>query len=106
VRWTPIFGPLDKLRKCRSDHREPDQTHEHQNEAEAAQRHVRAGHFQDLSRRQALDDKQKAAMLAAVPLGRLGKPSDIASAVAFLASPGAAYITGTTLHVNGGMFMG
>jgi 3-oxoacyl-[acyl-carrier protein] reductase len=60
----------------------------------------------DTDMTQALDDKQKAAMLAAVPLGRLGKPSDIASAVAFLASPGAAYITGTTLHVNGGMFMG
>lgn len=60
----------------------------------------------DTDMTQALDDKQKAAMLAAVPLGRLGTPSDIAAAVAFLASPGAAYITGTTLHVNGGMFMG
>lgn len=60
----------------------------------------------DTDMTQSLDDKQKAAMLAAVPLGRLGVPSDIAAAVAFLASPGAAYITGTTLHVNGGMFMG
>ncbi|MBL8398089.1 MAG: 3-oxoacyl-ACP reductase FabG [Candidatus Accumulibacter sp.] len=60
----------------------------------------------DTDMTQALDDKQKAAMLAAVPLGRLGTPSDIAAAVAFLASPAAAYITGTTLHVNGGMFMG
>ena len=60
----------------------------------------------DTDMTQTLDDKQKAAMLAAVPLGRLGTPSDIAAAVAFLASPGAAYITGTTLHVNGGMFMG
>ncbi|HNI72018.1 MAG TPA: 3-oxoacyl-ACP reductase FabG, partial [Accumulibacter sp.] len=60
----------------------------------------------DTDMTQALDDKQKAAMLAAVPLGRLGTPSDIAAAVAFLASPTAAYITGTTLHVNGGMFMG
>jgi 3-oxoacyl-[acyl-carrier protein] reductase len=40
-----------------------------------------------------------------IPLARLGKPEDIAAAVAFLASPQAAYITGTTLHVNGGMYM-
>ncbi|MGB9107638.1 MAG: SDR family oxidoreductase, partial [Telluria sp.] len=40
-----------------------------------------------------------------IPLGRLGKPEDIAHAVAFLAGPQAAYITGTTLHVNGGMYM-
>jgi 3-oxoacyl-[acyl-carrier protein] reductase len=40
-----------------------------------------------------------------VPLGRLGSPADIAHAVAFLASPRAAYITGETLHVNGGMYM-
>ena len=45
------------------------------------------------------------ALLAQVPLGRLGSPADIAAAVAFLASPGAAYITGETLHVNGGMYM-
>ncbi|MQY50884.1 3-oxoacyl-ACP reductase FabG [Rhodocyclus tenuis] len=52
-----------------------------------------------------LDEKVKEAMLANVPLGRLGSPQDVAAAVAFLASPGAAYITGTTLHVNGGMLM-
>ncbi|MEG0881854.1 MAG: SDR family oxidoreductase, partial [Janthinobacterium sp.] len=40
-----------------------------------------------------------------IPLSRLGKPEDVAAAVAFLASPQAAYITGTTLHVNGGMYM-
>ena len=40
-----------------------------------------------------------------IPLGRLGSPEDIASAVAFLASPQAGYITGETLHVNGGMYM-
>jgi len=40
-----------------------------------------------------------------IPLGRLGSPEDIAAAVVYLASPGGAYVTGTTLHVNGGMFM-
>lgn len=53
----------------------------------------------------ALDEKQKESMLASIPLGRGGKPEDVAAAVAFLASPGAAYISGTTIHVNGGMFM-
>ncbi|MBK5914770.1 3-oxoacyl-ACP reductase FabG [Rhodocyclus purpureus] len=54
---------------------------------------------------QGLDDKLKEAMLASIPLGRLGAPQDVAAAVAFLASPAAAYITGTTIHVNGGMLM-
>jgi len=53
----------------------------------------------------ALGDAQKAALLGQVPLGRLGSPEDIAQAVAFLASPEAGYITGETLHVNGGMYM-
>ena len=53
----------------------------------------------------ALNDEQRAATLANVPAGRLGDPREIASAVAFLASPEAAYITGETLHVNGGMYM-
>ena len=53
----------------------------------------------------ALGEAQKAALLAQVPLGRLGSPQDIAAAVAFLAAPEAAYITGETLHVNGGMYM-
>lgn len=52
-----------------------------------------------------LTDEQKAHILAAVPAGRLGEPKDIAKAVAFLASDDAAYITGTTLHVNGGMYL-
>ncbi len=52
-----------------------------------------------------LPDAQKAALLAQIPLGRLGLPQEIADAVAFLASPRAGYITGTELHVNGGMFM-
>ncbi|EJB0366829.1 3-oxoacyl-ACP reductase FabG [Vibrio parahaemolyticus] len=53
----------------------------------------------------ALNDDQRAATLANVPAGRLGEPREIASAVVFLASPEAAYITGETLHVNGGMYM-
>ncbi len=52
-----------------------------------------------------LDDAQQKALLAQIPLGHLGKPADIAHAVAYLASPQAAYVTGQELHVNGGMFM-
>lgn len=52
-----------------------------------------------------LPEAQKAALLAQIPLGRLGAPEEIAAAVAFLASPGGAYITGSELHVNGGMYM-
>ncbi|MGV3002581.1 3-oxoacyl-ACP reductase FabG [Vibrio sp.] len=53
----------------------------------------------------ALNDDQRTATLSQVPAGRLGDPREIASAVAFLASDDAAYITGETLHVNGGMYM-
>jgi 3-oxoacyl-[acyl-carrier protein] reductase len=53
----------------------------------------------------ALGEAARAALLGQVPLGRLGSPEDIAHAVAFLASAEAAYITGETLHVNGGMYM-
>jgi 3-oxoacyl-[acyl-carrier protein] reductase len=52
-----------------------------------------------------LGDAQKVALLTQVPLGRLGSAADVAAAVAFLAGPEAAYITGETLHVNGGMYM-
>ena len=52
-----------------------------------------------------LSDAARTALLARVPLGRLGEPADIAHAVAFLASARAGYITGATLHVNGGMYM-
>ena len=52
-----------------------------------------------------LAEAQKTALLAQIPLGRLGTPQEIAAAVLFLASPAAGYITGTELHVNGGMFM-
>ncbi|TSE36037.1 3-oxoacyl-ACP reductase FabG [Tepidimonas charontis] len=52
-----------------------------------------------------LPAEQQQALLAQIPLGHLGKPADVAHAVAFLASPHAGYITGQELHVNGGMFM-
>ncbi|RTL37859.1 MAG: 3-oxoacyl-ACP reductase FabG [Burkholderiales bacterium] len=52
-----------------------------------------------------LPEAQKAALLSQIPLGRLGAPEEIAAAVVFLASPGGAYITGSELHVNGGMYM-
>jgi 3-oxoacyl-[acyl-carrier protein] reductase len=52
-----------------------------------------------------LPEAQKAALMAQIPLGRLGTPEEIAATVAFLASPDAGYITGAELHVNGGMFM-
>jgi 3-oxoacyl-[acyl-carrier protein] reductase len=61
--------------------------------------------FIDTDMTKVLGEEQHAALLTQIPLGRLGKPEDIAAAVAFLASPLAAYITGTTLHVNGGMYM-
>jgi 3-oxoacyl-[acyl-carrier protein] reductase len=61
--------------------------------------------FIDTDMTKALGDSQHEALLGQIPLGRLGKPEDIAHAVAFLAGPQAAYITGTTLHVNGGMYM-
>lgn len=61
--------------------------------------------FIDTDMTRVLPDAQKEAMLAQVPLGRLGDTADIAAAVAFLASPAGAYITGETLHVNGGMLM-
>lgn len=52
-----------------------------------------------------LNETQTQAILSQIPMGRLGSATDVACAVAFLAGPGAAYITGTTLHVNGGMYM-
>lgn len=52
-----------------------------------------------------LPEEQQKALLGQIPLGHLGKPSDVAHAVAYLASPQAAYVTGQELHVNGGMFM-
>ncbi len=61
--------------------------------------------FIDTDMTRDLPEDAKAAMVADIALGRLGQPQDIAEAVAFLASPAAAYITGETLHVNGGMYM-
>jgi 3-oxoacyl-[acyl-carrier protein] reductase len=61
--------------------------------------------FIDTDMTKDLPAEQQAALKQQIPLGRLGSPEDIAHAVAFLASPQAAYITGTTLHVNGGMYM-
>lgn len=61
--------------------------------------------FIDTDMTKALPEEQKNAMLAQIALSRLGDPLDIAKAVSFLASPAAAYITGETLHVNGGMYM-
>jgi 3-oxoacyl-[acyl-carrier protein] reductase len=61
--------------------------------------------FIDTAMTRALDEKARARLLDQVPLRRLGRPEDIAAAVLFLVSRGAAYITGTTLHVNGGMYM-
>jgi 3-oxoacyl-[acyl-carrier protein] reductase len=55
---------------------------------------------------EALPEAQKQALLSLIPLGRLGAPEDIAEAVSFLASSKAGYITGTEVHVNGGMYMG
>ena len=61
--------------------------------------------FIDTDMTKALGEGQHEALLTQIPLGRLGQPEDIAHAVAFLAGPTAAYITGTELHVNGGMYM-
>lgn len=52
-----------------------------------------------------LNEKQREAMLGQIPLGRLGQPDEVANAVAWLAGEGAGYVTGTTIHVNGGMYM-
>lgn len=62
--------------------------------------------FIDTDMTRDLGSEQRARMLEQIPLGRLGAPEEIAAAVVFLASPDAAYITGETLHVNGGMYMG
>ena len=61
--------------------------------------------FIDTDMTRGLPDDQKNALLAHIPLGRFGRVDEIAAAAAFLASEGAAYVTGSTLHVNGGMYM-
>lgn len=62
--------------------------------------------FIDTDMTRALSESQRADLLTGIPLGRLGEPEDIAQAVLYLASPAAGYVTGVTLHVNGGMYMG
>jgi len=62
--------------------------------------------FIDTDMTRALPDEQKDALLSQIPLNRLGDPAEIANAVVFLASPAASYVTGETIHVNGGMYMG
>jgi len=61
--------------------------------------------FIDTDMTRSLPDAQREALRGQIPLGRLGSPGDVAAAAVFLASPGGAYVTGTTLHVNGGMYM-
>jgi 3-oxoacyl-[acyl-carrier protein] reductase len=61
--------------------------------------------FIDTDMTRAMTEAQREALLARIPLGRLGTPDDVAAAVVFLATPAASYITGVTLHVNGGMLM-
>ena len=61
--------------------------------------------FVDTDMTKVLTDDQKNRLIEHIPLGRMGRPEDIAEAVAYLASDAAAYVTGTTLHVNGGMYM-
>jgi 3-oxoacyl-[acyl-carrier protein] reductase len=61
--------------------------------------------FIDTDMTRALNEEQRAGLLTQIPAGRLGSPADIAAAVLFLVSPPAGYITGETLHVNGGMYM-
>lgn len=61
--------------------------------------------FIDTDMTRGLPEEAKTALLAHVPLARFGKPQEVAAAVVFLASEGAGYVTGSTLHVNGGMYM-
>jgi 3-oxoacyl-[acyl-carrier protein] reductase len=61
--------------------------------------------FIDTDMTRAVDEAQRAAWMTIIPLGRFGDPADVAAAVTYLASPAAAYLTGQTLHVNGGMHM-
>ncbi|HTB29481.1 MAG TPA: 3-oxoacyl-ACP reductase FabG, partial [Steroidobacteraceae bacterium] len=61
--------------------------------------------FIDTDMTRALNEAQRAGLSSQIPLGRLGRPADIAAAAAFLASEEAGYVTGETLHVNGGMYM-
>jgi 3-oxoacyl-[acyl-carrier protein] reductase len=61
--------------------------------------------FIDTDMTRALEEAQRARLRERIPLGRLGEAEEVAAAVVFLASPAAGYITGETIHVNGGMYM-
>jgi 3-oxoacyl-[acyl-carrier protein] reductase len=61
--------------------------------------------FIDTDMTRSMTEEQRTQLTAQIPMERLGTPEDVAAAVLFLASPQAAYITGETLHVNGGMYM-
>ena len=61
--------------------------------------------FIDTDMTRALDEAQRATLQSGIPLGRLGEPADIAAAVLYLVSPSGSYVTGQTLHINGGMYM-
>jgi 3-oxoacyl-[acyl-carrier protein] reductase len=61
--------------------------------------------FIDTDMTRGLNEEQRTALLGQIPMGRLGTPEDVAAAVAYLVSPQASYVTGETLHVNGGMYM-
>jgi len=62
--------------------------------------------FIDTDMTQSLPEEQKTALLSQIPLKRLGRPEDIAEVVGFLVSDKGGYVTGETIHVNGGMYMG
>src|SRR4029077_4889960 len=61
--------------------------------------------FIDTDMTRGLNEEQRTTLLAQIPMGRLGTPEDVAAAVAYLVSPQASYVTGETLHVNGGMYI-
>jgi 3-oxoacyl-[acyl-carrier protein] reductase len=61
--------------------------------------------FIDTDMTRALSEEHRNSLLQSIPMGRLGQAEDVAATVAFLASPGAGFITGETIHVNGGMYM-
>ena len=94
---------MDQYRKLTREHAELEPLVAVHGQWTQAQDDIRAA--QELIARVQAAEAQHQALLAQIPLGHLGRPTDVAHAVAYLASPQAAYITGQELHVNGGMFM-